>query len=49
MKARKFVEEEPWPLSLHRDRIANARDTFDWDLVIKGSKLGFRTAVVPKA
>ncbi len=48
MKARKFADEELRPISLARDRIADARGTFDWDLVVKGSRLGFRTAVVPK-
>ena len=48
LKARKFAEEEVRPISLQRDRIADPRETFDWDIIKKGSKLGFRTAVVPK-
>lgn len=48
MKARKFAEEEIKPVSLKRDQIANPADTIDWDLIKKGSKLGFRTAVVSK-
>ena len=48
MKARKFAEEELRPMSLQRDAIAGARETFDWDIIRKGSKLGFRTAVVMK-
>ena len=48
MKARKFAEEEIAPVSLIRDAIADPAETIDWDLVRKGSKLGFRTAVVPK-
>ncbi len=47
-KARKFAQEEIRPLSLARDRIADPRETFDWDIIRKGSKLGFRTLAVPK-
>ena len=46
--ARAFAEEEMRPRSLRRDAIADPFETFDWDLIIKGSKLGFRTAVVGK-
>jgi alkylation response protein AidB-like acyl-CoA dehydrogenase len=48
MKARRFAEEEIRPISLERDRIADAVETFTWDIIRKGSKLGFRTAVVEK-
>ena len=48
MKARKFAQEEIRPISLQRDRIADPRETFDWEIIKKGSKLGFRTAVVSK-
>jgi alkylation response protein AidB-like acyl-CoA dehydrogenase len=48
MKARKFAQEEIRPLSLARDRIANPREAWDWEIIRKGSKLGFRTAVVPR-
>ncbi|OGA46764.1 MAG: hypothetical protein A3G24_14230 [Betaproteobacteria bacterium RIFCSPLOWO2_12_FULL_62_13] len=48
LKARKFAEEELRPISLKRDRHADPRETFDWDIIKKGSKLGFRTAVVAK-
>ena len=48
MKARQFAEEEIRPISLERDLIADPRETFDWEIVKKGSQLGFRTAVVPK-
>jgi acyl-CoA dehydrogenase len=48
MKARKFAEEEIKPISLARDKIANPADTIDWELIKKGSKIGLRTAVVPK-
>jgi alkylation response protein AidB-like acyl-CoA dehydrogenase len=46
--ARKFAEEEIRPISLKRDAIPTARETFDWDIIKKGSKLGFRTLAVPK-
>ena len=46
--ARKFAEEEIRPMSLARDKISEPRDTFDWEIIKKGSKLGFRTAAVPK-
>ncbi len=48
MRARTFAQAELRPRSLARDRIENPRDTFDWDLVRMGSRLGFRTAVVAK-
>jgi acyl-CoA dehydrogenase len=47
-EARRFAEEEIRPLSLERDQIADPRETWDWDIIIKGSKLGFRTLAVPK-
>jgi alkylation response protein AidB-like acyl-CoA dehydrogenase len=47
-KARKFAHEEIRPISLARDRIADAPATFDWDIIRKGSRLGLRTAVVAK-
>src|SRR6266566_9625498 len=48
MTARKFAEEEIRPISLARDEIEDPRETFDWEIVKKGSKLGFRTMAVPK-
>src|SRR5262245_17780337 len=48
MTARKFAEEEIRPISLERDAITTARETFDWEIIKKGSKLGFRTLAVPK-
>jgi alkylation response protein AidB-like acyl-CoA dehydrogenase len=48
MKARKFAREEIRPISLERDAIADPRATFDWDIIKKGSRLGFRTMAVPK-
>ncbi len=49
LKARQFAIEEIRPRSLQRDAIAAPQDTFDWELIKKGSKLGFRTAAAPKA
>ena len=48
MKARKFAEEEIKPITLERDQIADPVETFTWDIIKKGSKLGFRTAVLEK-
>ena len=48
MKARDFARDEIRPISLERDAKTGARDTFDWDIVRKGSRLGFRTLAVPK-
>ena len=48
MKARKFAEEEIQPISLELDETPDAHGTFDWDIIEKGSKLGFRTLAVPK-
>ena len=48
LRARKFAQEELRPVSLQRDRISDPRETFDWDIIRKGSQLGFRTAVVSK-
>jgi alkylation response protein AidB-like acyl-CoA dehydrogenase len=49
LKARRFAEEEIRPISLERDRIADPAATIDWDIVRKGSRLGLRTAAVPRA
>src|SRR5256885_260965 len=48
MTARKFAEEEIRPTSLERVEIDDPRETFDWEIIKKGSKLGFRTLAVPK-
>ena len=48
MRARKFAAEEIRPISLQRDSILHPRETWDWEIIKKGSKLGFRTAAVPK-
>jgi alkylation response protein AidB-like acyl-CoA dehydrogenase len=47
-KAREFARDVIAPVSLARDRIADAAGTFDWDIIRQGSRLGFRTAVVAK-
>jgi acyl-CoA dehydrogenase len=48
MEARRFAEEEIRPLSLARDQIEGGFEPWDWDIIEKGSKLGFRTLAVPK-
>ncbi|MGA9817504.1 MAG: acyl-CoA dehydrogenase family protein, partial [Pseudolabrys sp.] len=48
MLARKFADKEIRPISLERDAIPTARETWTWDIIKKGSKLGFRTMAVPK-
>ncbi len=47
-RARQFAQQEIRPISLQRDHILAAHATWDWEIIRKGSKLGFRTAVVPK-
>jgi alkylation response protein AidB-like acyl-CoA dehydrogenase len=47
-EARKFAEEEIRPLSVKRDQIEGGFEPWDWDIIKKGSKLGFRTLAVPK-
>jgi alkylation response protein AidB-like acyl-CoA dehydrogenase len=49
LKAREFAESEIRPRSLARDQIAEPANTFDWDILQKGSQLGIRTAAVPTA
>jgi alkylation response protein AidB-like acyl-CoA dehydrogenase len=48
MAARRFADEQVRPISLARDAIPTAADTWDWDIIKKGSRLGFRTLAVPK-
>ena len=48
MEARKFAEEEIRPISLKRDQIEGGFEPWDWGIMEKGSKLGFRTLAVPK-
>src|SRR5476649_2681919 len=40
--------EQIRPISLERDAIPTARETWTWDIIKKGSKLGLRTMAVPK-
>ena len=47
-EARKFTDEEIRPLSVKRDQIEGALEPWDWDIIVKGSQLGFRTLAVPK-
>ena len=48
MKAREFAQAEIRPISLKRDQIKGGFAPWDWDIIKKGSKLGFRTLAVPK-
>src|SRR6478609_4501846 len=48
MTARKFANEEIKPITLDLDDTPDALGSFDWDIVEKGSRLGFRTMAVPK-
>jgi alkylation response protein AidB-like acyl-CoA dehydrogenase len=47
-KAREFAMEEIRPISMARDSIEGARETWDWEIIRKGSAQGFRTLAVPK-
>jgi len=48
VEARKFAEEEIRPISIARDQIEGGLEPWDWNIIEKGSKLGFRTLAVPK-
>ncbi|MGZ5117097.1 MAG: acyl-CoA dehydrogenase family protein [Burkholderiales bacterium] len=48
LKAREFAREEIRPIALRRDSLEGGFATWDWDIIRKGSKLGFRTLAVPK-
>jgi alkylation response protein AidB-like acyl-CoA dehydrogenase len=48
MKAREFARDEIRPISLERDRIKGGFAPWDWEVIKKGSRLGFRTLAVPK-
>ena len=48
MMAREFAQKEISKVSLARDAIAGPRDTFDWEIMKKGSALGFRTLALHK-
>ena len=47
-KAREFARDELRPLSLARDQVEGGFAPWDWDLIRKGSQLGFRTLAVPE-
>ena len=47
-EARKFAEDEIRPISLARDQIEGGFGPWDWEIIKKGSRLGFRTLAVPK-
>jgi acyl-CoA dehydrogenase len=47
-EARKFAADEIRPISLERDQIEGGFAPWDWDIIEKGSRLGFRTLAVPK-
>ena len=48
MKAREFAREELRPQSLARDQIEGGFGPWDWEIIRKGSQLGFRTLAVPE-
>ena len=47
MKAREFARDEIRPISLKRDQIEGGFAPWDWEVIKKGSQLGFRTMTVP--
>ena len=47
-EARHFAKEVLLPASLKRDQIEGGFEPWDWGIIEKGSKLGFRTLAVPK-
>ena len=47
-KAREFAKDEIRPISIRRDQIEGGFAPWNWDIIEKGSKLGFRTLAVPK-
>ena len=48
MEAREFARAEIGPISIARDQIEGGFAPWDWEIIKKGSKLGFRTLAVPK-
>jgi alkylation response protein AidB-like acyl-CoA dehydrogenase len=48
MKARVFAEGEIRLISLARDQTEDGFGPWDWEIIRKGSELGFRTLAVPK-
>jgi alkylation response protein AidB-like acyl-CoA dehydrogenase len=47
-KAREFARDELRPASLAREQIEGGFAPWDWDIIRKGSQLGFRTLAVPE-
>ena len=47
-KAREFARELLRPRSLERDQLEGGFAPWDWDIIRKGSQLGFRTLAVPE-
>jgi acyl-CoA dehydrogenase len=45
-KAREFAREAIHPLSLERDQVEGGFGPWEWDIIRKGSQLGFRTLAV---
>lgn len=48
MEARKFAQDEIRPVSLERDQIEGGFEPWNWEIIEKGSRLGFRTLAVPR-
>lgn len=48
LKAREFAREEIRPLALERDQIEGGFGPWDWEIIRKGSRLGFRTLALPE-
>ncbi|MBI2177166.1 MAG: acyl-CoA/acyl-ACP dehydrogenase [Candidatus Tectomicrobia bacterium] len=46
--ARTFAREELIPQCAERDRLPDGADAFPWELVERGSRLGFNTLALPK-
>ena len=47
-KARVFAKDEIRPISIQRDQMEGGFAPWNWDIIERGSKLGFRTLAVPK-
>jgi alkylation response protein AidB-like acyl-CoA dehydrogenase len=48
MKAREFARDVLRPRSLERDQVEGGFEPWDWEIIRKGSQLGFRTLAVPE-
>jgi len=46
--ARDFARDEIRPISMQQDQVEGGFGPWNWDIIEKGSKLGFRTLAVPK-